>query len=129
MIKAEYITLAGDLNYKNITVHECHCIAETDRFFSYTVAWKCADGSFVGDADDISIIKLNNNTIVPRQALGNKYAKLISHGLVYADVQIINNYTELRYPNVIGPKQIVFICQEGTFIASKSRITMMQIGN
>lgn len=129
MINVPQITLGGELSYSNVSIYEPHDPGydKFPKFFDKQTNWRVDGKSYFVETDDILLIQWNHNSFTPPRASGFRLHRLCAYDISYHNVFIVHNYRDLKIPNILGDDQIVFVCNEGTFIANKSWFVLFEI--
>jgi len=92
------------------------------------IYFECLDGKFLCDAEDITIIQLNNHSIVPRNAIGQRITRLSLEGdVVYDNVFLISDLSGLNIPDIFGDGQIAFVANDGLYITTDYKVILIQL--
>lgn len=125
MIGAEFITLSGELSYPNIEIYT-EMPSDVPRVFERQLAWRCPDGVFFCDVDNIMLIKLWSRKISHKRGCGFHASKISLSGVVYENVYVFMNCHDIGVPDLLHD-QITFTCDDGTFLTNTRLFSMFQL--
>lgn len=129
MIKVNRISLSGEIVYGESKIYEAHEVPkEVPQMFENQLVWRCRDGLMFSDINDVMVIYYSKRTTVPSHVEGFKTKLVSGWGMSYDSPFVVTNSCSLScYPTLLGDRQIVMVCNEGTLISTLDKFVMFKL--
>ena len=136
MLRAVRISVTNGCAYSNVRLYTSEEVDMPQIFMGKRgtgsvnqIYFKCPDGRFLCDAEDITIIQLNNHTTIPRKVQGLRVTRLSLEGdVVYDNPYLITSSTaDFDIPNIFGEGQIAFVADDGMYLTTDYKVILIQL--
>lgn len=132
MVKAKYISMAGELVFADCVIYSYPKIpSDIPRVYENQVVWETRDGRIMCDASDIIVINLSTSTKIPKSAKGFKCVRIAANGIVYENpFVVLNPYEAFGLPKILGNEEpIGLINSDGRFLTTKEAFCFYHLDN